>query len=150
MKSFLNFLSFTIPHILGYEFFFNVFNRSLLSLFISHHMCFIIWVILIILCKIDSCLTHCYSLLEVLNQNLNLTFHQMNFWFEIFDIHMNEKTITCLDDSLCPWCNFLEVFNLYFTCNLRWYIYVIPYPTRRKVMSSSHSMFLLLLCWFIM
>jgi hypothetical protein len=47
--------------------------------------------------------------------------------------------------SICSWCNLLEVFNLYFTCNLMWYICVIPYPTKKKVMSSSHSMFLLLL-----
>jgi len=39
----------------------------------------------------------CCSFVEVLNQNLNLKFHQMNFWFEILDIHMNEKTITCHD-----------------------------------------------------
>jgi hypothetical protein len=51
-----------------------------------------------------------------------------------------------LQYSLCLWYNFLEVFNLYFTCNLMWYICVIPYPTKRKVMSSSHPMFLLLLC----
>jgi hypothetical protein len=40
--------------------------------------------------------------------------------------------------------------NLYFTCNLMWYICVIPYPTKRKVMSSSHFMFILLLCQSIM
>ncbi len=40
-------------------------------------------------------------------------------------------------------------FSLYFTCNLMWYICVIPCPTKRKVMSSSHPMFLLLLCWSI-
>jgi len=28
----------------------------------------------------------------VLNQNLNLKFHQMDFLFEILAIHMNEKT----------------------------------------------------------
>jgi hypothetical protein len=29
--------------------------------------------------------------------NLNLNFHQTNFWFEFLDIHVNEKTITCHD-----------------------------------------------------
>jgi hypothetical protein len=48
--------------------------------------------------------------------------------------------------SLCLWCNLLEVLNLYFTCNLMWYICMIPYPIKRKVMSSSRSMSLLLLC----
>jgi hypothetical protein len=38
-------------------------------------MCFIIWILLIVLCKINSCLIQCYSFLEVLNQNLNLKFH---------------------------------------------------------------------------
>ncbi len=51
-----------------------------------------------------------------------------------------------LQYSLCLWYKFLEVFNLYFICNLMWYICVIPYPTKRKVMSSSHPMFFLLLC----
>ncbi len=39
----------------------------------------------------------------------------------------------------------MEIFNLYFTYNLMWYICVIPCPTKRKVMSSSHYMFLLFL-----
>jgi hypothetical protein len=51
----------------------------------------------IVLCKIDFCLTCCYSILEVLNQNLNLKFHQMDFWVEFFNIHMNEKITTCHD-----------------------------------------------------
>jgi hypothetical protein len=41
--------------------------------------------------KIDSYLTHCCAHLKVLNQNLNLKFHQMYFWFEFINIHMNEK-----------------------------------------------------------
>ncbi len=57
----------------------------------SHQMCFIRWILLIVYYKIDSCLMHCYSFLKVLNQNLNLKFHQMNFCFEFLDIHMNEK-----------------------------------------------------------
>ncbi len=56
-------------------------------------MCFIIWILLIVLYKIDSYLMRCCSLLEVLNQNFNFKFHQMNFWFEFLDIHMNEKVI---------------------------------------------------------
>ncbi len=48
--------------------------------------------------------------------------------------------------SLCLWCNLLEVLTLYFTYNLMWYICVTPCPTKRKVMSSSRSMSLLLLC----
>jgi hypothetical protein len=34
---------------------------------------------------------HCYSFLNVLNQNLNLKLYEMDFWFEFLDIHMNEK-----------------------------------------------------------
>jgi hypothetical protein len=34
------------------------------------------------------------SLSKVLNWNSNLTFYQMDFWFEFFDIHMNEKKTT--------------------------------------------------------
>ncbi len=48
---------------------------------------------------------HCYSFLKVLNQNLNLQFHQMDFWFEFLDIHMNEKTITCHDYHGFKWKN---------------------------------------------
>jgi hypothetical protein len=43
--------------------------------------------------QFDSYLTHYYSLLDVLNQNLNLKFHQMDFWFEFLNIHMNEKAM---------------------------------------------------------
>jgi hypothetical protein len=38
---------------------------------------------------------HRCSLLEVLNQNLNLKFHQMGFWFEFLGICMNDKVIIC-------------------------------------------------------
>jgi hypothetical protein len=81
-------------------------------------MCFIIWIILIVLCKIDSCSIHCCSLLKVLNQNLNLKFHQMNFWFEFLDIHMNEKPITCHDCHGFKWQN----INIY---SILIYIFVI-------------------------
>jgi len=82
-------------------------------------MCFIIWITMIVLCKIDSYLMHCCSLLKLINQNLNLKFHQMNFWFEILDIHMNEKTITCHDCYGFKWQN----INIYpiltiFSCGM--------------------------------
>ncbi len=85
----------------------------------SHQIFFIIWVLLIILCKIDFCLTHRCSLLKVINQNLNLKFHEIYFWFEFLDIHMNEKTITCHDCHGFKWKN----INIYpilinFLCNL--------------------------------
>jgi hypothetical protein len=44
-------------------------------------------------------------ILKVLNQNLNLKFHQMDFWFEFLDIHMNEKVITCHDCHGFKWQN---------------------------------------------
>jgi len=37
------------------------------------------------------------ALLKVLNQNLNFKFHQMDFWFEFFNIHMNQIIIICHD-----------------------------------------------------
>jgi hypothetical protein len=78
-----------------------VFLMWLISLyhfsFFFYQMHFIIWVLLITLCKINSCSMCCYSLLKVLNQNLNLKFHQMDFWFEFFEIRMNENTISCHD-----------------------------------------------------
>ncbi len=69
-------------------------NRFWSSKLFSHQICFIIWVLLIVLSKIESCLTHWRAFLKVLNQNLNLKFHQMDFLFEFLNIHMNEKTIT--------------------------------------------------------
>jgi hypothetical protein len=50
-------------------------------------------------------LTCCCALLEVPNQNLNLKFHQVDFLFELFNIHMNEKTITCHDCHGFKWQN---------------------------------------------
>jgi len=49
----------------------------------------------------------------------NLKFHQMNFWFGFFDIHMNEKVITCHDCHDFKWQN----INIYpiliiFLCGL--------------------------------
>jgi hypothetical protein len=68
-------------------------------------MCFTIWICLIVLCKTDFYPTCCYSLFKVLNENLNLKFHQMDFWFEFIDIHMNKKTITCHDYNGFKWKN---------------------------------------------
>jgi hypothetical protein len=52
-----------------------------------------------VLYKIDFCLKRWCAFLKVLNQNLNLNlkFHQMDFLFEFFNIHMNEKAVTCHD-----------------------------------------------------
>jgi hypothetical protein len=49
---------------------------------------------------------------------LKLKFHQIDFWFEFFDIRMNEKTITCHDYHGFKWQN----INIYpiltiFLCN---------------------------------
>jgi hypothetical protein len=66
---------------------------------------FIIWVLLIVFCKVDSCLTYCCAFLEVPNQNLNLKFDQMDFWFEFINIHMNENAIICHDCHGCKWQN---------------------------------------------
>jgi hypothetical protein len=68
-------------------------------------------------------------------------------WAYVRKFHLSNATWQpCLHYSLCSWYNFLEVFSLYFTCNLMWYIYMTPCPTKRKMMSSSHSMSFLLLC----
>ncbi len=90
---------------LEFECFFNVVNKFLSFKKNPHQLCFIIWVLLIVLCKIDSYMTCCCSLLEVLKQNLNLKFYQMNFLFELFDIHMNEKQTTCHDCYGFKWQN---------------------------------------------
>ncbi len=46
---------------------------------------------------------HRCSLSKVLNQNLNLKFRQMDFWFEFLDIHMNKKITTCHDCHGFKW-----------------------------------------------
>ncbi len=73
---------------------------------------------MIVLCKIEFCLMHCCSCLKILNQNLKLKFHQVDFWFEFFDIHMNEKEISCHDCHGFKW----QYINIYpilivFLCN---------------------------------
>jgi hypothetical protein len=75
-----------------------------LNFFLSN-VFYYIWALLIVLCKINSCLTHCCSLFKLLNQNLNLKFYQMDFWFEFFDNHMNEKEIICHDYHGFKWKN---------------------------------------------
>jgi len=40
-----------------------------------------------------------------LKSNLNLKFHQMDFWFEFLDIHMNEKAVICHDCHGFKWQN---------------------------------------------
>jgi hypothetical protein len=92
-------------------------NRSLPSCFFPHQMCFIIWIFFIVLCKIDSYLTHRCSLLKVLNQNLKC--YQMDFRFKFLDIHMNEKIITCQDYHGLKWqnINIYPMLNV-FLCGL--------------------------------
>ncbi len=72
----------------------------------------------------------------------------IRFWFGF-----TQRSFICpchltivLVRSLCSRCNLLKVISLYFTCNLMWYICVIPCPIKRKVMSLSHVMFLLFIC----
>jgi hypothetical protein len=43
------------------------------------------------------------SISNVLNQNIK--FHQMDFWFEFFDICMNEQTTFCHDCHGFKWEN---------------------------------------------
>ncbi len=61
-----------------------------------------------------------------------------------FDLGLRKKVpfVQCHLTNLLAtylWYNLLEVFSLYFTCNLMWYICVTPCPTKRNVMSSSRS-----------
>jgi hypothetical protein len=102
LKSSLNFLSFKIPLILKYECFLKVYNRFyLLKIFPS--ILFIIWVLLIVLCKIDSFWYNKYSFSNVLNWNLK--FYKMDFWFELCNIHINEKWTICHDYHGFKWEN---------------------------------------------
>jgi len=78
--------------IIRYDFL-NMVNGSLSKKI--HQFCFIVWILLIILYKIDSFKRNMCSLSNVLNQNVN--FYQMDFWFELFTIHMNEKWTICYD-----------------------------------------------------
>jgi len=56
------------------------------------------------------------TLSKVLNQNLNLKFYQMDFWFEFLDIHMNEKGTTCHDFHGFKWksINISSILNFFF------------------------------------
>jgi hypothetical protein len=80
-------------------------------------MWFIIWVFFIVLCKKYSCLTSSYSLLEVLNQNFKL--HQMDFWFEFLNIHMNKLFFCCHDCHGFKWKN-INIYQILtiFICSL--------------------------------
>jgi len=81
-------------------------------------MCFIMWILLIVLCKIDSCFMRLCALLEVLNQNLYLNFFQIDFLFKFLDIHMNEKAITCHDCHGFKWKNINNYpILIIFLCN---------------------------------
>ncbi len=42
----------------------------------------------------------------------------MNFWFEFFDIHMNEKAITCHDFHGFKWQNIIFLNIDFFLCSL--------------------------------
>jgi hypothetical protein len=59
------------------------------------------------------------SLSKVLNQNLNLKFHQMSFFFEFLNIHMNEKTTSCYDFHSFKWKNInISLILIFFLCDL--------------------------------
>ncbi len=89
---------------------------------------------MIVLCKIDSCLIHCCSLLKYLNQNLNLKFHQIDFWFEFLNIHMNENIVTCHDCHGFKWQN-INVYPILIICfcNLTRFLvcWIVTAPTPR-------------------
>ncbi len=53
--------------------------------------------------QIDCFLCNRCSLSKVINQNLNLEFYQMDFWFEFLNIHMNKKGPTCHDCHDFKW-----------------------------------------------
>jgi hypothetical protein len=97
-------------------------------------MCFVIWDFFIVFCKIVSCLMPRCSFLEILNQNSNLKFHQMDFWFEFLDINLNEKTTICHDCHGFKWwninnCPILILFFLRDTLLARW---IVTAPKRHK------------------
>jgi len=92
LESSLNFLSFKIFHIFeGMSVFwiwligFYFLKCSPIKFFI------IIWVLLIVLCKIDSFWRNRCSFSKLLNLKLKLKFYQMHFWFEFFDIIWMKK-----------------------------------------------------------
>ncbi len=107
--------------------------------------CVLLYVILIVLCKIDSYPTCCCSLLKVLNQNLNLKFHQIDFWFEFFDIHMNEKTITCHDCHGFKWqsINIYQILTIFFVVRhlfgLLDYAYTLAFGCKERITKNKQS-----------
>jgi len=74
---------------------------------------------------------HCCALLDILNQNLNLKFHQMDFLFEFLDININEKkkkqlamiTMALNDKNIYP---ILIVFLFDLIHFLAWGIMIAP------------------------
>ncbi len=124
MESSLNFWSFKISHILGYECFL-MWLIGLYLLIFFHPFIIIIWVLLIVLCKIDFFLCNRCSLSKVIKWNLNLKFHLMEFWFELFNVHMNEETTICYDFHSFKWWNiiffliliiFLAIWHPFLAC----------------------------------
>jgi hypothetical protein len=102
LESSLIFLSFKIPHILGYECFLT-WLIFLYPLKIFPIKCvFIIWVLLTKHCKIDFCLTLWCSHLKALNQNLNLNFHQICFG-------MNSLTFIWMKSNNLPWLSLFRI-----------------------------------------
>ncbi len=117
-------------------------------LFFPHQNYFIIWVLFIVLCKIDSFSRNKCSLSTLLNQNQNLKFHQVIFLFKFFNIHMNEQAITCHD------CHGFKWQNINISLILTSFVYYsMPFFTHPKDKFKSH--FLTLgnetpppICWF--
>jgi hypothetical protein len=77
------------------------------------------------------------SLLEVLNQNLKLKFSSNGFWFELLNIHINEKTITCHDFHGFKWQN-INIYQILivFLCGL------MPFLACWIVIAPSNKFFL--------
>jgi hypothetical protein len=125
------------PFILRYECFWNVFNRYL-SFFFSCQFLNIVWILFIVLYKIDSFWRNKCSFSKVLNQNFILNFYQMDFWFEFLNVHMNEIGTTCHDFHGFKWrkkfsnfdCFFL-LFDCFWVCLIVTapiFLFLIAYP----------------------
>jgi len=95
LKKFWNIL--WIFKVLKFHIFKNM-SVFLMWLICSYHLYFfnesknIIWVNLIVLCKIDSIWHNKCTFSNILNQNQNLKLYQINFYSKLFDIHMRKKT----------------------------------------------------------
>jgi hypothetical protein len=62
------------------------------SIFLFSENYFIIWVLLIVFCKIDSIWCSSCRFSNVLNYNQNLKLDWMNFYSKFLDIHKGKKT----------------------------------------------------------